>query len=347
MEKSNETGAMGNASGCAPVVSLVVPCYCEEEMLPASIPVLTGVLDDMIRDGVADPASEVILVDDGSTDGTWEIIKAAHASSPMIRGVRLLSNRGQANAHIAGFEASKGDFIITIDADLQDDVSAIRTMVMDFRNGIDVVYGVKKARTTDTFFKRFSAQMFYKLMAFFGVDLIYNHSSFRGMSRQVLEALGRYREKSLFIHGLVRQLGFRSSIVYYDRRRREAGETKFSLRKMIAMAIFGITSFTFVPLRLVTILGLGLCAWSFVLIVWILFAKYVSHTAIPGWASMLVVLSVFGGVQLFCLGIIGEYLAIIFNEVKDRPRFHVAETTESGPAPRFGANTNETCGGRL
>lgn len=322
--------------GTPPVVSIVVPCYCEEEMLPLSIPILSGLLDELIREQMADAGSELVLVDDGSRDGTWDIIRRAHAENPRVRGVRLAANRGQQNAMVAGFEAAKGDFVITVDSDLQDDVSVIRDMVRDARRGVDIVYGVRKARTKDTFLKRFTAESYYKVMRFLGVNLVYNHSEFRGMSRRALEALMRYREKSLFLRGLVAHLGFKTSEVYYERQARKAGESKYPVLKLIFTALDGITSFTFFPLRLVTLVGLGLFALSLVLVLWILWQKYVNHTAIPGWTSMLLPLSIFSGIQLFCLGIIGEYLTVIFKEVKDRPRFQVLETTESATTGRDG-----------
>ncbi len=327
---SGQPHAVEHFTTPAPVVSIVVPCYCEEEMLAISIPIFTNVVDNLIREGNADPASELILVDDGSMDRTWRVIECAHADNPRVKGVRLSSNRGQSNATFAGLESAQGDFVITIDSDLQDDVAAIRDMVLEFRRGVDIVYGVRRKRTTDTFFKRTSALAFYRFMEFLGVDLVYNHSEFRGMSRRAVDALRQYREKSLFLSALVRQMGFRTSLVYYDRAERLAGKTKYSFGNMLTKAVYGVTSFSFVPLRLVTLLGLGLFCMSGALIVWILGAKYITHTAIPGWASMLVVLTVFGGMQLFCLGIIGEYLAVIFNEVKDRPRFHIEQTTDSG-----------------
>lgn len=330
--------------GDAPAVSIIVPCFCEEAMLPISIPILTGFLEDLIREGMAAPESELLFVDDGSVDKTWSIITAAHAETPLVRGIRLSANFGQQNAMFAGFEAAKGDFVITVDSDLQDDISVIRDMIRDARRGVDVVYGVRKARTKDVFFKRFTAEMYYKLMKFLGVDLVYNHSEFRGISRRALEALMRYREKALFLRGLVRRLGFRTSEVYYAREERRAGETKYHFLKLLYTALTGITSFTFFPLRLVTLLGLGLFFLSFVLTLWILWQKFINFTAVPGWTSSVLPLAVFSGMQLFCLGIIGEYLTVIFREVKDRPRFHIVETTESGAAAGRDGKKDETCG---
>lgn len=336
--KTTVDAAPESIAGDPPVVSIVVPCYGEEAALALNIPVLTACLEGYIREGIADPASEIVFVDDGSPDGTWNVVKSAHAASPLVRGVRFSANRGQQNALYAGFEAAKGDFIITIDADLQDDVSAMRDMILEARRGVDVVYGIRKARPNDTFLKRATAGMFYRLAALLGVNLMYNHSEFRGMSRRTIDAILEYRERNLFLRGLVQQLGFKTSTVYYDRQKRTAGETKYSPIKLLYAAIYGIASFTFVPLRLVTLLGLALCGFSVLLVIWVLWEKFIAQSTVSGWASMLLILSIFGGMQLFCLGVIGEYLAIIFMEVKDRPRYHIAETTDD-ERPAGGAST--------
>ena len=313
-------------------VSIVVPVFCEEEVLPQSISVLSAVLHRCIEDNLATTDSELVLVDDGSVDRTWAIIVEAHAVSPhTVRGVRLSANSGHQNALIAGLEAARGDFVISIDADLQDDAAVIRDMILEARAGIDIVYGVRKSRPTDTFFKRVTAEGFYKFMAVLGVDLVFNHADFRGMSRRAVDALLRYRERSLFLRGLVRQLGFKTCTVYYDRSERKAGVSKYPLGRMLAFAVHGITSFSFVPLRMVTLLSLVLFSLSIGLILWILFVRYFTDSAVPGWASTLFIQSMFGGIQLLCLGVIGEYLAVIFTEVKNRPRFNVQETTDPAP----------------
>lgn len=314
------------------VVSIVVPCYFEELALPQTVRVLSTLLQSWVAEGTVSSKSEIILVDDGSTDGTWTVITEAHSRDQSIRGVRLSRNSGHQNALMAGMEEAKGDFVITIDADLQDDVAVMKDMIRDARQGVDIVYGVRKKRTTDSFFKRVSAEFFYRLMGWFGIDLVFNHADYRGMSRRALQALFRYNEKSLFLRGLVRLLGFKTSEVYYDRLERTAGETKYPLRKMFAFALYGITSFSFVPLRMVTFLGMGLFAVSMVLLAWVLWVKCFTSNAVPGWTSMLIPLTIFGSVQLLCLGIIGEYLTVIFTEVKNRPRFHIAETTTDDAA---------------
>jgi len=333
--KEEPTTASANAdagiTGPPPVVSIVVPCYREEEALAANIPILTGLLADFIREGIAAPGSEIVFVDDGSSDGTWDAVTRAHAASPRVRGVSLAANSGHQNALLAGFAAARGDFVISIDADLQDDVSVMRDMIQDGRRGIDIVYGVRRARDTDTFFKRFTAESFYRVMRLFGVNLVFNHADYRGMSRRALQALLDYPEKAMFLRGIVAQIGFRTSRVYYARKKRTAGESKYPLTKMAAFAVSGITSFSFAPLRMVTLLGLALFLLSFCLVAWILWIRFATDRAVPGWASSLFIQSVFGGIQLLCLGIIGEYLAIIFKEVKNRPRYHVKATTDDAP----------------
>lgn len=314
------------------VVSIVVPCYFEEQALPQTVRVLSTLLQSWVAEGTVSTKSEIILVDDGSTDGTWTVITDAHSRDQAIKGVRLSRNSGHQNALMAGMEEAKGDFVITIDADLQDDVGVMRDMIRDAIQGVDIVYGVRKKRTTDSFFKRVSAEFFYRLMGWFGIDLVFNHADYRGMSRRAVQALFRYNEKSLFLRGLVRLLGFKTSEVYYDRLERTAGETKYPLRKMLGFALYGITSFSFVPLRMVTFLGMGLFAVSMILLAWVLWVKCFTTNAVPGWTSMLIPLTIFGSVQLLCLGIIGEYLTVIFTEVKNRPRFHVAETTKDTAA---------------
>lgn len=307
-------------------ISLVVPCYLEEEVLPHTIPTLCEFLSHCITNGLAAENSEIIFVDDGSSDRTWERIRTAHAESPLVKGIRLSNNCGHQNALLAGLETARGDFIVSLDADLQDDISVIRDMIEHAINGVDIVFGVRKNRTTDTFFKRCTAESFYKIMQLLGVKMMFNHADFRGMSRRAVQALLRYPEKNLFLRALICKLGFNTAVVYYNRSERLAGETKYPLRKMLSFALRGVTSFSFVPLRIVSLLGCLLFLLSILLTGWILYAKFISGEVIPGWTSMLVIQSIFGGIQLLCIGIIGEYLAVIFTEVKNRPNFHIADS---------------------
>ena len=315
-----------------PVVSIVIPCYLEEQALPRTIELLTAFRSSCVAEGLISARSEIIFIDDGSTDGTWALIADAHGRNPAVKGLRLSNNSGHQNALMAGLEEARGDFVITIDADLQDDIGVMRDMIRDASQGVDIVYGVRRRRTTDSFFKRFSAEGFYRLMRLFGVDLVFNHADYRCLSRRALKELLRYQEKSLFLRGLVRKLGFRTSEVYYDRLERTAGETKYPFRKMLGFALYGITSFSFVPLRIVFFLGVGLFVMALVLVAWVLWVKLFTDNAVSGWASMLSLLTFLSSVQLLCLGIIGEYLAVIFIEVKNRPRFHIAERTEDNAA---------------
>lgn len=326
------TESVEHLTGRGPLtISIVVPCYNEEEILPATIKALTTFLDEQIQDDLAAPDSEILFVDDGSTDRTWELITAAHEATPTIKGVRLSANSGHQSALVAGLESAMGEFVISLDADLQDDVSVMREMMLEARRGVDIVYGVRESRSSDTFFKRFTAESFYRLMSFLGVKVVFNHADFRGMSRRSLAALLRFPERDLFLRGLVNLIGFRTSKVYYVRAKREAGVSKYPFRKMLYFAFSAVTSFSFFPLRLVTLTGLAMFLFSLVVMIWILVVKLIWLQAIPGWASMLAVFTVFGGIQLLCLGVIGEYLAVIFREVKHRPRYIIMETAGVNP----------------
>ena len=312
-------------------ISLVVPCYNEESVISNTIEVLSALLRDCRAEGLIDAESEILIVDDGSRDKSWELIDRAARSradgEPAVKGLRLSRNRGHQNALLAGLEAAQGDFVVTIDADLQDDVQAIKAMLEHARRGADIVYGVRSSRETDSFFKRSTAQFFYHLMRLFGVELVFNHADFRGLSRRAVRAMLQYREVNLFLRGLFPQLGFNSALVFYERRRREAGETKYPLGKMLSFAWQGITSFSTFPLKLLTILGLSIALPSFALIIWALYQHYVSSNTVPGWTSTIVPLMFFSGLQFLAFGVIGEYLGKIYLETKRRPRYFIAETT--------------------
>ena len=304
-------------------ISLVVPCYNEEEILPHTLRELTGFLRRCVDEKLAAPSSEIIFVDDGSRDRTWPLITEAAQTFPEVRGVKLSRNRGHQNALLAGLAEASGDFIVTIDADLQDDIAVIRDMILAAENGSDIVLGVRKKRDTDTFFKKFSALGFYRLMRVMGVDIVPNHADFRGMSRRTVAALFEYREVNLFLRGLIPELGYPTSIVYYDRQERLAGETKYPLRKMLAFAWQGITSFSTFPLKLVTLTGLAFAVASLLIVAWALIIRFFTDNAVPGWTSTMVPLIFLAGIQLLGLGIIGEYLGKIYLEVKRRPRYFV------------------------
>ncbi|MDQ7988107.1 MAG: glycosyltransferase family 2 protein [Candidatus Dactylopiibacterium sp.] len=307
----------------APAIGLVIPCYNEEEVLPETTARLVALLARMRAEGLIGEGSAIYYVDDGSRDRTWALIQAHAAAHPEVRGIRLSRNRGHQNALLCGLLTAPGDALISVDADLQDDLEVIPQMVRNFVAGDDVVYGVRKRRDTDTFFKRFTAEGYYRLMAAMKVDLVFNHADYRLLSRRALESLADYREVNLFLRGLVRLLGYPGSIVEYDRAERFAGESKYPLRKMLSFAWQGITSFSTAPLRLITTLGLLVSLASLGLALWALTVKLIIHDAELGWASTVVPMYFLGGVQLLSLGVIGEYVAKIYLETKGRPRFHV------------------------
>lgn len=308
-----------------PSLAVVIPCYNEEEMLPKTLATLLALRDSMIAKGKVSQESKIYLVDDGSKDRTWKILSEEAAKNPALVAVKLSRNKGHQNALYAGLCTTTEDITVSIDADLQDDPQNIEAMVDEYLKGNDVVYGVRSARHTDTFFKRFTAEGYYHLMKKMGVDLVFNHADFRLLSRRALESLKEYSESNLFLRGIVREVGYPSSIVEYERQAREAGESKYPLKKMLSFAWKGITAFSTAPLRMITVLGLLSGFASFSLIAWVLVVRLFTDNATPGWASVLLPLLFIGSVQLICLGIIGEYLSKIYEEVKRRPKFHISE----------------------
>lgn len=307
------------------MLSLVVPCYNEEAVLPETISRLTRLLEHLVENNLVGAASHVIFVDDGSRDRTWQIIQDVAANSQAVQGIKLSRNRGHQNALLAGLLDAKGDVAISVDADLQDDLGAIKKMILAHRQGSDIVFGVRKSRDTDTFFKRFTAEGYYRLLERFGVEVVFNHADYRLMSRRAIEAMREFNEVNLFLRGIIPQLGFPSSIVYYDRAERFAGESKYPLGKMLALAWQGITSFSTVPLRMITALGVLISFASFGITLWALFIRLFSDQALPGWTSTVVPIYLLGGIQLLCIGIIGEYLAKTYMETKRRPHFFIED----------------------
>ncbi len=308
-------------------LSIVVPCYNEEAVLPETISRLGALKRELIAHQHIAPDSEIILVDDGSRDRTWLQIEQASAADPCVRGIKLSRNRGHQAALIAGLFCAEGDAVVSVDADLQDDLNAIFEMVAACGKGADVVYGVRKRRDTDTFFKRFTAESYYKLLDTLGVEIVFNHADYRLLSRRALEALKQYGESNLFLRGIIPQLGFPSAIVYYDRAERFAGESKYPLKKMLGFAWQGVTSFSAAPLRAITGLGVAVSIISFVVALWALWVRLFSESAVPGWASTVVPMFFLAGIQLLCIGIIGEYLAKIYLEVKRRPTYFIEKTS--------------------
>ncbi len=303
---------------------IVVPCYNEEEVLHETTRQLTAVLTGMEENGKIEQGY-LMYVDDGSRDATWKLIEELSQQNPRVMGLKLAHNVGHQQALWAGLEwaaDSRFNAIVSIDADLQDDVQAIVEMTDRFNEGMDIVYGVRKERKTDTLFKKHTAQAFYKLMSTMGGDIVYNHADFRLMSKRALQALVAHPERNLFLRGMVRSLGYPSAFVYYDRHERFAGESKYPLSKMLNFAIDGITSFSVKPLRLITTFGLLFMLVSICIIGYALYAHLIGHT-IVGWTSLLVSLWFIGGAILTAIGIIGEYVGKIYKEVKRRPRYFI------------------------
>ena len=308
--------------------AIVVPCYNEEAVLAETTSRLLEVMQ-RVAEKHADLQGRIVYVDDGSRDGTWPLIGSLSKQHPQVMGLKLAHNAGHQHALWAGLEwaAAHVDAAISIDADLQDDVNVIPEMIDLFLGGKDIVYGVRRDRPTDTWFKRTTALAFYKLMSKLGGDIVYNHADYRLMSRRTLAALMTYGERNLFLRGMVRTLGFPQAMVYYDRGERFAGESKYPLRKMLAFAIDGITSFSVRPLRLISIVGLSFMLVALAVIFYGLVAWLCGRT-IQGWTSLLVYLWFIGGALLVALGVIGEYVGKIYAEVKRRPRYFIEETTE-------------------
>lgn len=305
-----------------PVLYLVIPCYNEEEVLPETTKRLTEKLHGMVRAQVVHSDSRILYVDDGSRDKTWTLISEYSAAIPYVDGVKLAHNRGHQNALLAGLMTAMPlcDCAISMDADLQDDTDAVDRFVEKYKEGCDVVYGVRNKRETDTFFKRTTAEGFYKFMKLLGVDVVFNHADYRLMSRRALEGLAEYREVNLFLRGIVPLIGFKSDYVYYDRAERFAGESKYPLKKMISFALDGISSFSVKPLKLISNLGILISVLS----VFGLLYALISHlcgVTVAGWTAIVCSIWLLGGLQMLSLGVVGGYIGKIYSEVKQRPRY--------------------------
>ena len=305
---------------------LVIPCYNEEEVLPETSKRLREKYTALMSAGKIDADSKIVFVNDGSKDRTWEMICDLHKADPVFRGICLSRNKGHQNALMAGLMTVKGecDAAISMDADLQDDINAIDEMVDRYLEGFEVVYGVRSSRKKDTFFKRTTAQGFYKVMRAMGVETVYNHADYRLMSRRALEALSEFDEVNLFLRGIVPLVGFKSTEVTYERGERFAGESKYPLKKMLAFATEGITSMSIKPIRLITTLGFLVFLFSIGVLIYSIVRKFTGYT-VPGWAFLAVSIWALGGVQLLAIGVIGEYIGKIYLETKHRPKFIVAE----------------------
>ncbi|MBR1771682.1 MAG: glycosyltransferase family 2 protein [Lachnospiraceae bacterium] len=306
-------------------LAIVVPCYNEEEVLQIASKALREVLDGLVKKGKIGADSFILFVNDGSKDRTWELIEAEHAAYPaQVFGVKLAGNVGHQFALTAGLITAKdlSDVTISIDADLQDDVNVIEEMIDKFHAGNDIVYGVRKERKTDTFFKRTTAQGFYKVMELMGVKTVYNHADFRLMSKRAVEQFSKYKETNLFLRGMVPLIGYQTDCVYYDRLERVAGESKYPLKKMLALAFNGISSFSVKPISMILGVGIFIVIASVLAAVYALISFFTGHV-VPGWTSLILSIWFLGGLQLLAIGLVGQYIGKIYIEVKQRPRYNI------------------------
>ncbi len=306
-------------------LAIVVPCYNEEEVLKIASEALRGVLDDLIGKKKIAEDSFILFVNDGSKDRTWELIEEEHKAHPVqVSGVKLAGNVGHQFALTAGLNTAKDmcDVSVSIDADLQDDVAVIEEMIDKFHAGSDIVYGVRKERKTDTFFKRTTAQGFYKVMEIMGVKTIYNHADFRLMSKRAMEQFSQYKETNLFLRGMMPLIGYQTDMVYYDRKERVAGESKYPLKKMLALAFNGISSFSVKPISLILGMGLVIILFSLAAALYALIS-YFTGRVVPGWTSLILSIWFLGGLQLLAIGLVGQYIGKIYIEVKHRPRYNI------------------------
>lgn len=312
-----------------PVLYIVVPCYNEEQVLPITSKLFLNKLRSLEQDWKISPASRVLFVDDGSKDSTWQIICDLAGQDRHFRGIRQSRNRGHQNAVLAGLMEAKElcDITISIDCDGQDDLDAMDAMVDAYLDGCQIVYGVRSKRDTDTFFKRFTAESYYKFLRFMGVDAVYNHADYRLVSSRVLKEFANFKEVNLFLRGMFPLVGFKSTSVYYERRERMAGKSHYPLKKMISLAFEGITSLSVKPLHIITGLGCFIAVLSFIGVIWSVVVA-LSGNSVPGWASMTCIICLLGGVQLTCLGVLGEYIGKIYMEVKGRPRYIISQRTK-------------------
>ena len=311
-----------------PRLFIIIPCYNEEQVLPITSGMFLQKLISLAACGKIAADSRILFVDDGSKDDTWQIIKNLSAQDSHFMGIRQSRNRGHPNAVLAGLMEAKDqcDLTISIDCDGQDDIDAMDQMIDAYLDGCEIVYGVRSSRKTDTFFKRATAQGFYKLLKAMGVDTVYNHADYRLVSSRVLQAFADFKEVNLFLRGMFPLVGFKSTCVYYERHQRLAGESKYPLRKMLALAFEGITSLSIQPLRIIMGLGCFIAALSFIGVIWSIVVALMGD-AVPGWASMTCIICFIGGVQLTCIGVLGEYIGKIYMEVKQRPRYIISERT--------------------
>lgn len=312
-----------NKSSC---LYVVIPCYNEQEVLSVTTEKLTEKLNKMIKDNLISKESKIMYVNDGSKDQTWQLIEEFNQSNKFVTGVNLSRNRGHQNALLAGLMTAKeyADVVISMDADLQDDINVMDKMIKEYENGSDIVYGVRSARKTDTWFKKTTAEGFYKFMAILGVEIVYNHADYRLMSKRALDELQNFKEVNLFLRGIIPLLGFQTAKVEYERNERVAGESKYPLKKMINFALEGILSFSVKPIRIITSAGFIVSLFSFIFLIYVIIGHFVSNN-VTGWTTIVALICFFGGFQILCIGIIGEYIGKIYNEAKQRPRYIIKD----------------------
>lgn len=309
------------------VLYIVVPCYNEEEVLELTTERLTEKMESLITEGIIAQNSRIMYVNDGSKDSTWSIIKKLNEQNQYVVGVNLSRNRGHQNALLAGLMTAKeyADIVISMDADLQDDINVIDKFIEKYNAGCDVVYGVRSSRKKDTFFKRNTALFFYKLMNKLGAEVVYNHADYRLMSKRALNELEKYKEVNLFLRGIIPLIGFKSDTVEYVRNERAAGESKYPLKKMINFAMEGILSFSIKPIRMITISGITVFIASLIYMLYIIISSFVRNDFVPGWATIITLICLFSGFQILCIGVIGEYIGKIYSETKSRPRYIIQD----------------------
>lgn len=312
-----------------PILYIVIPCYNEQEVLPITAPLFAGKIRELVEAGLVRENSRVLFVNDGSRDDTWNIIQKLSREDPVYSGISLSRNRGHQNALLAGLvEATdKCDITISIDCDGQDDINAMNAMVEEYLNGAEIVYGVRSQRTTDTKFKRITAEGFYRVLKWMGADVVFNHADYRLVSARALKAFSEFKEVNLFLRGMFPLVGFKSTCVYYERNVRLAGESHYPLTKMLALAFDGITSLSIKPIRLIAGLGAVISMISFLAIIWV-FISYFTGNVVPGWSSSVLCTCLLGGIQLVSIGVLGEYIGKIYLETKARPRFIIGERTD-------------------
>lgn len=313
-----------------PVLYMIIPCYNEEEVLPITSGMFLKKMEELEEKGLVSPDSKILFINDGSKDKTWEIIQELSRKDRHFMGISQSRNRGHQNAVLAGLMEAKDrcDITISIDCDGQDDINAMDEMVKEYLNGCEVVYGVRSKRDTDTFFKRFTAESFYKLMNWLGAEVVFNHADYRLISSRVLKEFQNFKEVNIFLRGMIPLVGFKSTSVYYERHERIAGESHYPLSKMLALAFNGITSLSVKPLRMIITLGFLISILSFIGVIWSVVVSLMGNS-VAGWASIVSMVCFIGGIQLLCLGVIGEYIGKIYLEVKARPRYIISDRTES------------------